>query len=150
MRIDSVSFFDHLATLMNDDPAKYELLGDLDLDIAIVMRRPDEDDFRVRLEFSGIECKTVAEIDDGEEATAECWIDGTLEQWQGMFDNIASNGQATGEWTLNTITIMGDKIQLKAADPMGWDKFHRFNQTLQDFVDASAPVLNKEVSNASS
>ncbi|MBV1893500.1 MAG: hypothetical protein KUG57_05585 [Ilumatobacteraceae bacterium] len=150
MRIDSISFFDHLATLMNSDPNTYELLGDIDLDMAIVMRRPDEDDFRVQLEFSGIECKTVAEIDEGAETATECWIDGSLEDWQGMFDDIAANGQATGEWTLNTITIMGDKIQLKAGDPMGWDKFHRFNQTLQDFVDAAAPALNKEASNVGS
>jgi len=150
MRIDSVEFFDQLAGLMNADTARYELLGDIDLDLAVVMHRSDTDSFRVRLEFSGIRCETVAEIEPGAEEAAECWIEGNLEHWSSMFDNIASNGRATGEWTLNTLTIMGERIELRASDPMGWDKFHRFNQTLQDFVDASAPVLAKEASHVGS
>ena len=147
--IDSVDFFDRLATMMNADSTRYELLGDIDLELAMVMRRPDEEPFRVLLGFHGIECETVAAIDEGAEQAAECWIEGDLANWQAMFDNIASDGRATGEWTLNTLTIMGDRIQLKASDPMGWDKFHRFNQTLQDFVDASARVGKEETSDVS-
>ncbi len=151
MRIDSLEFFDRLARLMNEDTSRYELLGDIDLELAVVMHRSDDDAFRVLLGFKGIECETVASIDDDDaESAAECWVEGSLDDWQAMFDDIARNGQATGPWTLNTLTIMGDKIQLKASDPMGWDKFHRFNQTLQDFVDASAAVLNKEASNVGS
>ncbi len=150
MKIDSLPFFDHLATLMNDDTARYELLGDLELELAIVMRRTDDDAFRVLLGFDGIECKTVAAIDEGAEARAECWIEGDLDDWRAMFDDIARNGQATGEWTLNTLTIMGDRIRLQATDPMGWDKFHRFNQTLQDFVDAAASQLSEETANVGS
>jgi len=147
--IDSVDFFDRLATMMNADSTRYELLGDIDLELAMVMHRTDEDSFRVLLGFHGIECKTVVAIEDGAEAAAECWVEGDLADWQAMFDNIVREGRATGEWTLNTLTIMGDGIQLKASDPMGWDKFHRFNQTLQDFVDASARVGKEEASNVS-
>ena len=149
MRIDSIQFFDRLAELMNADTSRYELLGDLDLNMGVVMRRPGEDAFRVLLGFVGIECETVAMIDEGAERSADCWLEGDLEFWQAMFDDIVRNGQAQGEWTLNTLTILGDLIELKASDPMGWDKFHRFNQTLQDFVDASAPILQEEASNVS-
>ena len=34
--------------------------------------------------------------------------------------------------------LFGDRISLHAADPMGEDRFHRFNQTLQEFIDAAA------------
>lgn len=149
MRIDSLEFFDRLAGVMNADTSRYELLGDIELDLAVVMHRPDSDAFRVLLGFHGIECETVAAIDAGAEVAAECWIEGDVGDWQDMFDDIVGHGHATGPWTLNTLTIMGDKIQLKAADPMGWDKFHRFNQTLQDFVDAAASVLDEEASNVS-
>jgi hypothetical protein len=149
MTIDSIDFFDRLATMMNSDSNRYELLGDIDLELAIVMHRPSGDAFRVLLGFHGIECETVVPIDAGAEEAAECWLQGDLDDWQAMFDNIADDGRATGEWTLNTLTIMGDRIQLKASDPMGWDKFHRFNQTLQDFVDASAKVGKEETSNVS-
>ncbi len=149
MRIDSVELFDRLASAMNADTGRYELLGDIDLDLAVVMHRPDGDAFRVLLGFRGIECETVVSIEAGAEVAAECWVEGDVAHWQEMFDDIARHGHATGAWTLNTLTIMGDKIQLKAADPMGWDKFHRFNQTLQDFVDAAANVLDEEASNVS-
>ncbi len=148
--IDSVAFFDRLATMMNDDPARYEALGDIELELAIVMHRSEGDAFRIRLGFHGIQCQTVAEIEPGEEKLAECWLDGDLRDWQAMFADIVSHGQATGPWTLNSLTLLGDRIRLEATDPMGWDKFHRFNQTLQDFVDASAKVLGREVSNAGS
>jgi hypothetical protein len=149
MRIDSLEFFDRLAGAMNADTSRYELLGDIDLELAVVMHRPGDDAFRALLGFHGIECETVAAIDEGAEVAAECWIEGDVGDWQAMFDAISRHGQATGEWTLNTLTIMGDRIRLRAADPMGWDKFHRFNQTLQDFVDAAASVLDEEASNVS-
>ncbi len=150
MKIDTIEFFDQLAKLMSDDPNKYELLGDIDLDLAVVMQYGDGGAFAVQLGFHGIECESVAAIGEGAEAAAECWLEGTVEDWQSMFANIVDNGQATGKWTLNSLTMMGDQIALKASDPMGWDKFHRFNQTLQDFVDASTSILDKEASDVSS
>ena len=53
--IDTVAFFDDLAAAMAADPERYERLGDIDLDLAIVMRRPDGNHFRVRLAFHGID-----------------------------------------------------------------------------------------------
>ena len=137
-RIDSVAFFDELAGAMASDPERYERLGDIDLELAVVMRRRDGDDFRVRLSFHGITCDGVTETGEGDETAADCWLTGDLAAWQAMFDNIAEHGHAVGDWTLNTLTLFGDRIALHAADPMGEDRFHRFNQTLQEFVDAAA------------
>ena len=138
--IDTLGFFDELAAAMAAQPEKYERLGDIDLELALVMRRPNGDHFRVRLSFHGITCDGVVEIDAGEEGAGDCWLDGSLEDWQAMFTNISEHGHAVDQWTLNTLTLFGDRITLHAADPMGEDKFHRFNQTLQEFVDAAARV----------
>lgn len=139
-RVDTVALFDRLAAAMNAAPGTYESLGDVNVDLALVMRRPDADAFRVLLGFRGISCETVAELAEGEERTAECWLEGDLHHWEAMFADIAANGGARGEWTLNSLTIFGERLQLHAADPMGWDKFHRFNQTLQEFFDATADL----------
>ncbi|MCP5029489.1 MAG: hypothetical protein GY929_24730 [Actinomycetia bacterium] len=146
--IDSVALYDRLAGMMNDRPNTYETLGDIYMDLALILRR-DGGDARILLGFEGIQCVRVAEFDDGEEANADCWLEGDLDSWQKMFDDILANGKATGEWTLNAATMVGEDIKLEATDPMGWDKFHRFNQTLQEFFDASAEVLSEEVSDAS-
>ena len=52
-RIDTVGFFDALASEMNAHPEVYEVLGDVDMDIAVVMRA-EHGDFRVLLTFEGI------------------------------------------------------------------------------------------------
>jgi hypothetical protein len=136
--IDAVGFFDALAAAMAADPERYERLGDVELDLALVMRRPDGTDFAVRLTFHGITCDGVAEIDADMAHLGDCWLDGALSDWQQMFDNIAQHGHAVEQWTLNTLTLFGNRISLQSSDPMGEDRFHRFNQTLQEFVDASA------------
>ena len=136
--IDSVRFFDELAAVMAADTERYERLGDIDLELAVVMRRADGEPFRVQLSFHGITCDGAAEIADGEESAADCWLEGDLTDWQAMFDNIAEHGHAIDDWTLNTLTLFGERIRLHATDPMGEDRFHRFNQTLQQFVDDAA------------
>jgi hypothetical protein len=137
-QVDTIAFFDSLATAMAAEPERYERLGDIDLELGLVMRRPAGDHFRVQLSFHGISCDGVRAVERGEESAADCWLEGDLEDWQSMFAAIAEHGHAVDQWTLNTLTLFGDRIHLHAADPMGADKFHRFNQTLQDFVDAAA------------
>lgn len=138
--IDRLGFFDALAAEMNGDPVLYESLGDVDLDLGIVMRRDAGDDVRVRLRFEGIECTGVAEMDEGDEATTECWLDGPLAAWQAMFDDIVANGRATGRQTINSLTLLGEDIRARGADPLGVDKFSRYNQTMQAFFDGAAAV----------
>lgn len=137
VRVDSTELFDRLANRMAAEAERFERLGDVSLDLAIVMRRPDADPFRILLRFEGIACSGVTEIAAGEEAAADCWLDGELSDWEAMFADIAEHGHATGPWTLNTLTLFGDRIGLHASDPMGEDRFHRFNQTLQEFFDGA-------------
>lgn len=142
-RVDRIELFEALAAAMAADAERYERLGDIDLDLVIRMRRSGEPDFLVSLGFHGITCDRVAPAEPGDERTADCWLDGDVGSWEAMFDSIATHGHAVDEWTLNTLTLFGERISLHAADPMGEDRFHRFNQTLQEFVDAAgrtAPV----------
>jgi len=139
--IDTVAFFDALATEMNAHPEVYEVLGDVDMDIAVVMTDP-HGTFRVRITFEGITCAGIDEIGDGDESTTSCWLEGTIGDWQAMFDDITEHGHATGWWTINSLTLVGDKIAVHGDDPMGVDLFFRFNQTMQTFLDGAAAVLH--------
>jgi hypothetical protein len=136
--IDTVSFFDALATQMNAQPASYEVLGDVDMDLAVVVQRPGGDDFRIMLSFRGIGCEGVTELEAGDETRADCRLEGPLEAWATMFDDIVEHGHATGRQTLNSLTLLADAIVVRGTDPMGVDKFFRFNQTVQAFVDGAA------------
>lgn len=140
--IASVRFFDALATEMNAHPELYEVLGDVDMDLAIVMTG-EHGEFRVRLTFEGITCAGVDEIGDGDEHTADCYLQGPLVEWQAMFDDIAEHGHATGWWTINSLTLVGEKIAVHGDDPLGVDLFFRYNQTVQNFLDGAAAVLRE-------
>ena len=61
--VDGIGFFDTLAAEMNAYPERYEVLGDLDLVLGVVITRPTEDAFRARLTFEGIRCADVSELD---------------------------------------------------------------------------------------
>lgn len=136
-KVDSLEFFDGLASEMNSHPERFEILGDVDLDLGVVMRRP-EGDFRARLRFEGIECTGVGPLEEGGERAVDCWLDGDVGVWQEMFDHIGENGRAAGRLTINSLTLVGDRIRLVGDDPMGADKFSRYNQTLQEFLDGAA------------
>jgi len=82
----------------------------------------------------------VAAADDNSDAGTDFRLAGPLEAWQAMFDDIAANGRATGLFTINSLALMGDRIRCEGDDPMGLDKFSRFNQTLQEFFDGARRV----------
>lgn len=136
--VDTVAFFEGLAAEMNAHPERYEVLGDCDLVLGIVMARDDEDAFRARLTFEGIACLDVSEAEAGDEALADCWLEGPFDAWQAMVDDIVEHGRATGRHTLNSLTLVGESIRLRGSDVMGIDKFSRFNQSLQEFFDGAA------------
>ena len=136
--VDSPELFERLARRMASEEALFERLGDVEIDLALIMLRPEEEPFRVLLRFSGVTCTEVSVTAAGRERDADCWLEGALEYWEAMFSDICSHGHATGPWTLNALTLFGDRISLHAADPVGEDRFHRFNQTLQEFFDGAA------------
>ncbi len=137
MDIDTVTFFDALAARMNADPERYRLLGEAYMSVGITMHRT-ADDFRVRLEFDGLRC----DVFEGDERdVCDYRLEGPIAAWQQMFDVIAANGRAVGLQTVNSLVMFGDDIALEGRDPMGLDKFSRFNQTLQEFLDGAAGVL---------
>lgn len=138
MQIDTVGFFQSLAIEMNAHPDRYQILGDADMSAMFVMERPGGSAFRVRADFEELRCAAVTEVEAGE--PADFRLEGPLEDWQAMFDDIVGNGRATGLQTINSLALVGDRIACRGDDPMGLDKFSRFNQTLQEFFDGAARI----------
>ena len=144
MSIDRVEFFRGLATEMNAHPQRFGPLGEADMDCLLVMQKPDGSAFTVRLVFEGIRCEHAvgAEADD----PAEFKLIGPIAAWEAMFADIETNGKATGFQTINSLALMGDDIYCGGDDPMGLDKFSRFNQTLQEFFDGASRTMIMEAS----
>lgn len=137
MKIDTIAFFEALAAEMNAHPERYQILGDADMVGTVVMQRAGGD-FRARVTFAELRCDGVDAVEAGE--PTDWSLVGPLDAWQEMFDDILANGRATGLQTINSLALLGDRIALAGDDPMGLDKFSRFNQTLQEFLDGAASL----------
>lgn len=143
MKINTLDLFTALAAEMNAHPDQFRPLGEADMDAIIVMTDEHSSPFAVRLAFEGIRCEHVVEAEP--DAPCEYRLAGPLNAWQAMFDDIVAHGRATGLQTINSLALLGDDIGLGGTDPMGLDKFSRFNQTLQEFFDGASAVLALEV-----
>ena len=138
--VGDLSFYQDLADLMNAHPETYEGLGEVDLTLGVVLTGTGGDDLRIRLRFEDLGCTGVSLLGDGEEADCDCWLAGDIGAWSEMFDDIVANGRATGRSTVNSLTLIGDRIRARGDDPMGVDRFFRFNQTIQQFLDGAAQL----------
>ncbi len=144
MQVDSVEFFEGLAAVMNAEPARFTTIGEAYMDCVIVMTKPTiayvpYPDFAVRLVFEGVRCEHVLPTESDE--PADFHLVGPVAAWQAMFDDIAEHGRAEGLQTINSLALLGGEIACVGTDPMGLDKFSRFNETLQEFFDGAARVL---------
>ena len=137
MHIDSARFFVDLADEMNAHPETFRVLGESDMSVALLMRK-DDGDFAVRLQFEALRCESAEEIAASDAHLAEFYLDGSYDAWQIMFDDIFVNGTASGRLTINSLALLATDIRLRGDDPMGVDKFSRFNQTLQEYLDGAA------------
>jgi hypothetical protein len=133
--IDTLPFFRSLQSTMNADPERFRILGDADTTFAIVMEDGTRT-FRVRVRFEGLSCPEVTAGASGD--AVDFSLVGPMSAWKAMFDDIFTNRRATGLQTINSLVLLGDEVGLVGDDPMGLDKFSRFNQTLQEFFDGAA------------
>jgi hypothetical protein len=138
--IDTVEFFAALADEMNAHPERFLVLGDAEMDAVLVMQAADRA-FCIKLRFDGVRCDEVVEVPPDEIHLADFCLEGPLQAWRAMFADIVDHGRATGMQTINALTLLGDEIKLVGSDPMGIDKFSRFNQTLQEFFDGAVIAL---------
>lgn len=142
MTVDRLAVFQALAAEMNSHPERFQPLGEADMNCLVVMDRGIGQHWAVRLVFEGICCEHVVECTHDE--PAEFALVGPLDAWEAMFADIVEHGRATGRWTINSLALLGDDIRCEGNDPMGLDKFSRFNQTLQEFFDGASCVLQIE------
>jgi hypothetical protein len=139
MNIATKDFFAALAGELNAHPEQFKVHGEADMVAALVMRNAGGD-FAVRVTFEGLRVEDVKKVSAADATEADYYLDGPLEAWQAMFDDIFANGAASGRLTINSLALLGTDIRLRGDDPMGVDKFSRFNQTLQEYLDGAARV----------
>jgi hypothetical protein len=130
----SVEWFTALKDIVNADPA-FRRLGTVD---AVVGAKIGSKVYE--LTFEAFECAGVREVGEKALSDMDFWLEQPFAAWKEMIEDIKANGQAGLSHTLNTIDLNMPEGLAKAQDEYKRDAFYRFNQSIQDYFDASAKI----------
>jgi len=134
----SLEWFRRLANRMNDARARQEQLGYVDC-VAGFSVKDGDDAFTVQVTFEEFEATEVREVGPGEAARADFTLEADLGTWRTMIESIArGGGRPDLDQSLNRLSHMGTPMTVVSDDPLRRDLYFRYNQSLQEFVNASA------------
>jgi hypothetical protein len=136
VKFPSLEFFRELQRLMNADRPRFQKLGVCDTTLGISVAGADSHLYALRFEV--FECVDVRELASERDADLDFVLEAPVELWRGMLESIRRNGRADPEFTLNSLSHLGDRMKVRYDDPEGHDKFYRFMGTLQAFFDQAA------------
>ncbi len=138
MRFPSPEWFNAVATVFNaDDRYRGAGGGQSFCRFGVIVG----DDILV-VTMDGHECAGAVTADRSGLADVDFYLEMPRSAWMAMLKDIAANGHATLNHTLNTIDLDLDEGLSKSVhgDQYREDLFFRYNQTLQFLFDASARV----------
>ncbi len=132
VKFPSLEFFRELATRMNAERPTFEKLGFCD--IVLGMRVVGKTSHLYALTFEVFECVDVRELRDASEVELEFTLEAPAALWREMIESIQKNGLALPDYTLNSLSHIGDRMKVIYEDPEGHDKLYRFMATLQEYI----------------
>lgn len=136
----SLDWFRRLAGLMNASRARQEQLGYVDCVAGFrVLDGPGGRPWTAEVTFEEFAATDVREASPEASDRADFVLEATLATWRAMVESIAAgDGRPALDQTLNHLSHMGEPLRLVAGDPLRRDLYFRYNQSLQEFVNASA------------
>lgn len=137
----STAWFQRLADLMNANRARQEQLGYVDCvaEFTILDGSDQRGPLSIQVTFEEFDAIDVREAGPDDADRADFSLDATLATWKEMIESIAEgNGRPDLEHTLNRLSHAGTPISLRSDDALRRDTYFRFNQSFQEFFNASA------------
>ena len=133
----SLAWFARLTDLMNANRARQEQLGFVDCVVQFTVL--GEPPWSALVTFAEFSAGDVRSPDAGDGDTADFVLEAPLATWREMIESIANgNGRPDLDHSLNRLTHMGAPMRVHSGDPLRRDLYFRYNQSLQEFINASA------------
>lgn len=124
----SLAFFEALRQRTLEDVALFEKLGYCDTRFGV---RIGGDLYSIF--FDVYECTKVEQ--GGDPAKLDFVLAAPRAVWCEMVESIVKSQGADAGHSLNTLSHLGDRIQVEYADAEGHDNFYRFMASIQEFFD---------------
>jgi hypothetical protein len=139
----SLEWFQRLDELMDQHRSRHEHIGPIDCVAQFSVLDPDGKgrDRHFQVTFELYSATNAREVTEEQFDRADFIMETDSLVWQEMIENIREHGGRPDlEHSLNRLSLPGVPIRVWAPDPLGRDMFFRFNQSLQEYVNASAEV----------
>jgi hypothetical protein len=137
----SLAWFAKLGERMNADRARQEQLGYVDCVVEFAVRDaygPGRT-LRAQVTFEEFSAVDVREAGPADAERADFTLEADPTAWRTMIESIAKGkGRPALDQTLNYLSHFDSPFRVCAADPLKRDLYFRYNQSLQEFVNASA------------
>ena len=133
----SVEWFSALKDIVNADP-EFRKLGTVDAVVGVKVGGKVYE-----LTFEAFECTGVREVAETALRDMDFWLEMPFDAWKEMITDIKAHGGAGLSHTLNTLDLSMPEGLAKAQDEYKRDAFYRFNQSIQDYFNASAKIETK-------
>lgn len=134
LRFPSIEWFEALNALCNDqDLFRVKRDGACDAQVGVKI---GEEVFH--LDFNAFRVAGVEKVDAAALADLDFWLEQSPQEWRAMLECIKARGRAEGDFTLNSLDLLAPSDFARGHDGHRRDAFYRFNQTFQDYFDASA------------
>jgi hypothetical protein len=137
----SCKWFERLAQLMKTNRALHEHLGYIDCvaQFTVLDGGLDGKPWRVQVTFEEFDAVDVREVGASEVARADFTLEASLATWREMIEVIArGHGRPDLTHSLNYLSHPGTPLLVWSEDTLRKDLFFRYNQSLQEFINASA------------
>lgn len=133
----SLRWFERLGEEMHHDRTRHEHLGDVDCVAEFRILDAGGRPRSIQVRFEEFDVVDVRDATDP--LRADFVVEGSLATWREMIENIAAHGGRPDlHHTLNYLTLPATPMRVTSDCPVRRDLFFRFNQSLQEFVNASA------------
>jgi hypothetical protein len=139
VKFPSTEYFNALKNQMAAEQARFRRLGFIDTTFGIGVAQNGVSRNFV-LAFEVFELKDVREVDELDLDQLDFAIEGDLQVWREMIENIRRHGEADTAHDLNTLAHFGEALKISYADPEGHDKLYRFMESIQEFFDLTSQV----------
>src|SRR5882757_1893102 len=139
----SVEWFDVLGKLMEQQRDVHVRTGPIDCvaQFTVCEATPDGASQHIQVTFEEFSVINVEEVGEQDVTRADFVMEADLDTWQEMIESIAvGNGRPDLDHSLNRLSLPGTPIRVWSDDPLRRDLFFRFNQSLQEFVNASSEI----------
>lgn len=132
----SVEWFDAVREVFNRDEQYHGGgAGGCDAEMGLVI---GEEIYQ--LTFEGHDCTTAQRIDESALGSLDFYLEMEPASWRAMVENIREHGHAALDYTLNTLDLDRADGLCRGDDQSRADLFFRFNQTFQNYFDASSQI----------